>query len=284
MASHDRPAHRTIRFPRGIAVALMALRVAAALGQAPVRPAPELSDQFESNVRAVLAAADPAARAQALEPLRAMDSAELIPRLVRFSAHADNTRDGMAAGVIIDRLGLSRSQVIAGLAPYLGSRDDKFDNSIRGILRSYEGREGGRPPDFSIYRELVEDAFRAGKHPPTALVLYLYESDPGAALLMMMRASGVHDPDAIKSILWSEHVVADALWRQQYGFLKPDQSDPAAARELSRLARRPEWWSRLYVVEILHQHQAFRRDSLVAALKRDPDERVRGQAGRLGGH
>lgn len=278
------PRQRVRRLPRVACRAIVwtaVLHAAAAFAQAPARPAPALDAQFEARVRAVMSPTDAPAQEQALAALRTMDSAELIPRLVRFSAHAENTREGMAAGVIIERLRLSRSAVIAGLIPHLGTEDEPFDASIRGILRSYEGRDGDRAPDFSIYREFVESAARADEHPPESLVLYLYESDPGAALMLMMRAHGLRDPTEIKAVLWGEHVVADALWRQRYGFLEPGRVDPDAARELSRLATSSQWWARLYVAEILHQHAVFRRDGLVAALAHDSHALVRRTAAHL---
>ena len=112
-----------------------------------------------------------------------------------------------------------------------------------------------------------------------ALALFLspavYRADPPPA---PAKQAGPSFNKEIKPILWTEHVVSDMLWRQQYGFLPPDASDPAALGELAALARHDAWWVRLYVAEIMRRHAALRQADLVDRLARDADAQVRQSA------
>jgi hypothetical protein len=90
-----------------------------------------------------------------------------------------------------------------------------------------------------------------------------------------MRAHQLRQPDELKAILWAEHVVSDVLWMQQYGFLSPDEVEPAATRELVKLSGHKEWWVRLYVAGIIRQHPSFRQPELIDRLQRDEHPWIR---------
>jgi hypothetical protein len=116
----------------------------------------------------------------------------------------------------------------------------------------------------------------------------MYASAPGEALLTLMRAHGLREPEDIKEILWAEHTVADVLWKHQYGFLDLERNEPAAVQELSKLAGHRAWWARLYAAEIMRQHAVFRNAALLERLMNDAHELVReaavaaNEAGRRG--
>jgi hypothetical protein len=242
--------------------------------QAKVDPDPA----FQAAVASVVRAADEQQQRAALGRLRAMDDAareQLIRQLVYYSSHAANTKDAMAAGAVIHWLGIPDSAVVSALVPLLDTPDADMRRSARGILRGFESWTAGHRPDFSVYRENIADRLRGGEEPPVGLIQHLYEADPGEALLTLMRAYQLREPGELKLVLWAEHVVSDVLWKQQYGFLSPDEIEPAAAEELVRLSTHPAWWARLYVAETMRQHPAFRQSALIAHLARDPHPLVR---------
>ena len=200
----------------------------------------------------------------------------LVPQLVYFACHAKNTKDAMVVGVIIRRLGIPDSAVVRALTPYLETTDLALGKSVRNILGGFEKRAADRRPDFSIYREIIANRLWAGEELPDGLIRYMYDADPGTALLMLMRAHQLREPEDLKVILWAEHVVSDVLWKQRYGFLERDEIEPSAAQELARLSSHEEWWVRLYVAEIMRQHPGFRQRALIDELSRDGHELIRG--------
>jgi hypothetical protein len=213
-----------------------------------------------------------------LRQRRAAQPAELVQQLVLYSAQAENTRDAMVAGVILRRLDVPPETTARALVPLLENPDQPIDGFVRSVLGGIEQRAPGRTPDFSIYRALIEEELRAGREPSPVFVRYLYNTAPGEALLTLMRAHQLRDPNEIKVILWAEHVVADELWRAHNGFAVPGQKDGAAVVELSRLAAHPAWWARLYVAEIMRQHPSLRPEAALRALQADAHPLVRAAA------
>lgn len=251
--------------------------------QEPAAPAQDFvaDARVADAIRAFIARPGEEDSRQAEAALREIEAAVLVPQLIHYSAHARATHDGMAAGVIIERLRIRPDVVIRALVPYLGAPDEAFDASIRRVLGGYEGRTAERGADFSIYRDLIEPDLRAGRIPPAELVEYLFEADAGAALLLLMRAGGLREPDRIRPILWAEHTIADTLWKQRYGFLAEDETEPAAVDQLAMLARHEAWWARRYAVEIMRSHAEFRSEVLLVRLENDEVSLVRDAARAL---
>ncbi len=258
-------------------VLLSTLPVVAVAGDDPsatIAPRPDV----QAPITQFADAHNEAERGAALDQLAGLadtDHEMLVRQLVFFSKSASNEKETMASGAVIARLGISDLTIARALVPLLDTTDESLAKSVRNILGGVEGRAAGRRPDFSIYREMIADKLRAHGEPPAGLVRYMYESDPGEALLAMMRANQLRKPEEIRPILWAEHVVSDVLWKQRFGFLAPDAVEPAAIDELSRLSDHQAWWVRLYVAEILRQHPAFRTPQMIARLSGDPDPFVR---------
>lgn len=233
---------------------------------------------FQAAIASVMNATTETQRDDALHRLAELDDdahQQLVQQLLCYSRQADNTKDAMASGVVLQRLGIADRAIVLALTPLLETKDPDLLRKVRNILGGFEDRAAGRRLDFSVYREILADRLRGGEPLPDGLVRYLYDSDPGEALLTLMRAHQLRQPEELKAILWAEHVVSDVLWKQQYGFLKPDQVEPAAIGELAKLSGHREWWVRLYVAEIVRQHPAFRQPELMDRLKHDEHALVR---------
>ncbi|MCC6359273.1 MAG: hypothetical protein IT450_11055 [Phycisphaerales bacterium] len=275
--------HCAARWPIGgiwrilaIVLAFAAPSRAADENRADITPDPA----FQTAIASIVTAEDgrrPAAIDRVIELGRA-SRGELVRQLVYFASRAKGTEDAMVVSVVLRRADVPDDTVAGALVPCLESSDAAVVKSVRSALGGLEKRAPGRRPDFSVYHGLIEERIRAGDPLPVGLVRYLYATDPGMALLTLMRAHQLRKPAEIKTILWAEHVVADVLWKQQYGFLKPSEIEPAAAAELTALVRHNAWWARLYVAEVMRQHAPFRRDEPLKILSHDANDLVRESA------
>lgn len=203
---------------------------------------------------------------------------QFVRQVVYFGSRAVGTRAAMVGGVILRRMDLPDETIARALVPCLEFDDDAVVKLVRSTLGGLEKRSPGRRPDFSVYRGIIEDHVRARVPLPDGLIRYLYDADAGMAMLILMRAHQLRKPEEIKPILWVEHLVSDVVWKQQHGFLKSREVEPAAAAELAGLLRHPAWWARLYVAEVMRQYASFRDTAFLSALSEDSNRLVRESA------
>ncbi len=199
----------------------------------------------------------------------------LVPQLLHYVAHDQEAKAKMAIGLILERLHIPKPAVVSALVPHLDHPNLAIQKTVHDLLHHHEDRSATRPPDFSSYRAIIEAAVRAGDEPPPALVRFMYASDPGAALLAMMRGHQLRDPDEIKPILWGQHRVAEMLWKRRYGFIKPTEVEPEALRQLEVLSRHDRYWVRLYAAEMCRRHAELRLPETRARLEVDVHPLVR---------
>ena len=240
---------------------------------------------IQSAIRALLGSARSENEKEFKELLRLLreesgDSFErLIPQLVHYTIEAEargaDMLEVMFAGVIIEQLGILDWQLVHALIPYLGTGDPKVEKQVRDWLGGTEDPSASRPRDYSQYRTFIQVRVQKGEELPRSLIHYMYDSEPGTAVVMLMRAHVGDNPKEKRPILWAEHLVADVLWKWKHGFLKRGVVEPEAVEALWDLSDHPRWWARLYVAEIMRQHPPFRTDELIAVLLTDPDESVR---------
>jgi hypothetical protein len=273
-----------------IAIAALCLLTAGILG---ADAAPEQEFTPEPAIQAALAqwaAADaPVARDAAVARVRQLDSAnraELVRNLIFFTLDAQTTREGMVAGAVVKELTIPPRDVIDAVIPLLDTRDDKLKAQAANILGGYEDRSADRPPNYSVYREIIESADRADEPLPRGLIAHILATYPGHGLLTVARALhlGERNHAELRRVVWAEHVVADAIWQRQNGFAggAADVNTEAVA-QLGILSENEAWWVRLYVAEILRQHPAFRSVQLIDKLHADEDPLVRQVAEFLAG-
>ena len=241
----------------------------------------------DDSVQAVIArladCKDRAERQAAFERIAAVNdvsSEQFVRQLAYFAARAKDTRQSMIVGAVVRRLEIADETTARALAPYLETSDAEVAKSVRGILIGIERRSADRRPDFSVYRGILEDCVRNRRDFPMPLVRYMFEADAGMAMMTMMRAQQLREPEQIKRILWAERTVSDVLWKQKFGFLKPSEVDVAADEQLTVLATHEAWWARLYVAEIMRQQPAFRRTEVLTALAGDSNESIRASAAK----
>ncbi len=231
------------------------------------------------------ALADDAATREGLwDQLRQLDRtnrAALIQQLTLFASEAQSTRSSMVAGVVIKELKMTGEDVVAALVPMMTTDESTLQKQIKGTLAEFEDQSASRPPDFSMYRALIATEIREGREAPVALVLHMFDVDPGAALIAMTRATQMREPSKIREILWAEHTVSDSIWKQTHGFIDRDTVEPQVSVQLERLANHSEWWARLYVPAAMKRYPVLKSVDLLENLQGDPNETVATAAERL---
>jgi hypothetical protein len=102
----------------------------------------------------------------------------------------------------------------------------------------------------------------------------------GAGFLALTRAL-VRDPadtSELRTLLWAEHAVADALWKRGHGFVAADdlaRATPEAVTQLGELARHPRWWARHYTLQVAASEPCLRAAVPLELLARDEHPLVR---------
>ncbi|MGH7786402.1 MAG: hypothetical protein ACRERC_06015 [Candidatus Binatia bacterium] len=182
------------------------------------------------------------------------DFRDLVPQLLYFSMRATDVRDGMAAAVVVDRLGITPQQQLRAAAPYLNTRDAALQRELRNLFGSIDGASASRAADFTpfapLLRERVDD-------PPVVLIAYMMDTAPDQALAMLA-ATYIRDPDARRAVL----------------------SGPRTAADLEHLAEHDAWWVRLYVAERVAQDPRLQTPALMQRLRDDSHPSVRAAASR----
>ncbi len=195
----------------------------------------------------------------------------LIPQPLYYSMYGQDAsgkrdvKEAMAFAIVGEQLRIGKWSIARALLPFFKTTDPELQKALRGLgldYRSFRALVAGEPlNEGQMAAEFVRSSFR---------------EDPGGALLMVARAMcAPPQAEELKALLWAEHVVDGALWRQQHGFLDKQEVKPGAAAQLEKLSRFDQWWVRLYVAEILRQHPEFRTPGMVDRLKADKHELVR---------
>ncbi len=262
----------TLLFAAALTLPQAAPVAQAPLGQDPVAVV-AVDESIQQEIRAALTPSGdgtlPLADLRALHRTR---PDALVPQLLHFSLRARGTRDAMAFGALVDRLPLSSSDVVRGVVPFLESEEDRVRSRAAGTLAQFEDAGPNRPPRYEDYAELVRAAKRAGEAPPPGLTRYLFERDPGQALLLFQRVHST-DRDERRRILWAEHVLRDLNFRKQHAFPTEDVRERVDA-ELAGLLQ-GSWWMRLAASVELERHPEFLRPEWRRRLESDPVALVR---------
>jgi hypothetical protein len=234
---------------------------------------------IQAMIRAYSEAKTPAEADEKLQDIRKIcdaSSAQLISQLLLYAATSPNEQWARSqVGRILEDMRIPKEAAILALVPQLDNVNPLIQQSVRSLLNGYEDSSATRPPDFSTYRAIIESTVRAREEPQISLVKHMYHTDPGAALLAMMRGYQLRDPNELRPILWAEHVIAEMFWKRQHGFIKPQEVPESVAHELDSLSRSDRWWARLYVGALSQRSPELRRPEIVRRLKDDQNPHVR---------
>lgn len=198
--------------------------------------------------------------------------AEIAEAIVRRRAVSSSLEESAGLRLLGHYLRLSPGAMLAAALPHLDTNDRSLRRVIYGkVLPEIEFESFAQHRGFSYY----ESHLRATREaPPTSLITYMFWRDPGQALRILMRIY-IRDREESRMLLWAEHVVNEALWKRENGFLDEAEADPAALAQLENLSKSTQWWVRLYVAEILAVDAPHRTTVLVTRLSQDTNEHVR---------
>lgn len=262
-----------------------------------ITPDKPIQEQIERTVEAFYNAPETSGRDRAMSELVKLkevarrDQAKLIQQLLLYESKVVGDKSMMPL-VILQHLRYSEFSMVEALAPYVNTEDPNLQDLVRDRLDAIDrlkGRKSDRlnGPNYRVYEKYVRVRIQQEKPVPLPLVGYMYRKAPGMALLAFVEAHQWR-LDALPSthkwpkekgepLVWAEHVVSEAIWREEHRLHeKFEEARPDATAELEKLSKHDTWWVRLYVAEILRQHQAFHTPEMVERLTKDPHELVRG--------
>lgn len=197
------------------------------------------------------------------------NGAEIVKQVLILTSNEDpGAMNLMYLLVYIPRLMLLPDAILEGAVPLLGRTNADPVAPAETLLNLMIT---GQPSWIS--NDDISEYFRQNcKQPPLRFVGFLSSFAPRSALLSLDKA--YPDPERHRIVIWAEHVVSDSIWKHQNHFPQAG-SDAAATSQLAILAKRPEWWVRLYAAEIMRLNPWLAEKKLVEQLRRDDHELVR---------
>ena len=193
--------------------------------------------------------------------------------------HQTDAHDAMLPAVIADRLHISDVQMAAALVPYLETPDEKLHAELDNLLGGIDDKQPDGRRDFTAYAEILR---RDRDAPPFALVRYMYRVDPDAALGAFAEIDATA-PEKHAEILAARDRVAALRAQRAAGAIVAADERATTRATLAGLARRPEWWARLYAVTAMGVLPGLRTPELVKVLGEDRHQLVRDAAKALAG-
>lgn len=242
---------------------------------------PARDEALWGTVEQWLAAGSPAARrgpTEALEARLAPDTrAATIQQLFLFSAAGEDTRHGMAFGVLRQTLALADGDVVDALVPLLDADDPALRQALARTLAAFEDPSVERGPDFSVYRPRLEARRARGQEYERGLVRHLFTVDAHRAfqLLLALEPRTPETFEGLRALLLAEHRVEDARWRLAFRFDTAGTLEAAPFDALRALAASPRACARLYAARVLVLEPALRAAVPVETLLDDADPIVR---------
>ncbi len=236
-----------------------------------LKPDPEFQASIEQAVAAVVKEQDAAPeRIERLQKIAAGRRETLLLQMALYLEGAAGTEESMAGALIVQRLAFTPEEKLEAVLPHLETAGPGLRKVFTELLGTIDRPEGGEP-DFRLYEARI---LKDKGSPPPALIRYLYEVSPDAALRSMSRVYGGkevgHDAEAgnvagLQELLARDE--ASPTWSSE------DRSRARAA--LDALSRDRDWWVRLYVAAVLNRVPDLATPALRDRLRDDPEALVR---------
>lgn len=232
---------------------------------------------------------------------------EMVKQLAYFTQHISEGELGirvLEVRRILDMMLEIRDEVIVrALAPHLGSKDrglrslveDWFEYHDTAHVGTTEYIDALKPINFSAYRIYVRGKVVKDEPVPELFTEYIFRRSPTHALWVFVYATDAaqdfrrgrdqeQSAQDVRNVIWSGHLVNDAIWRKENHFNDEFQTikDEAIGR-LNELSAHKDWWVRLYVAVIVEQHPELRTDAVVERLRNDEAALVRAAIARMAG-
>ena len=216
--------------------------------------------QLQAAIAKIPAAQSAEALKTVLDELKASSNADydkLVPQLLYFSAKGADVREGMTAGVVIDRLQISQEQMLRAITPYLDTKDPALGRELSNLLGAIDEVEGQQSRDFSLYSSLLQQERDC---PPPVLVAHMLDSAPEAAIGVLANAL-LEDGDTSRALMVS--------------------AKSKTRKDVEQLSRSQHWWVRYYTVARMRRDPTVLTEDQVQRLRDDPHPTVRAAAANL---
>lgn len=211
--------------------------------------------------------------AGAEEQMRALREAgkdrrtEMLKEIAAFLSDSNSTEQSMAGALILNRLEFTADEKIDVALAGLPTAAPPLRRVLTDLLSTVDRPEGAEP-DFAVYESRLR---KPG--PPPALIRYLYDVSPEAAVGIMERVFGA---GAAGGSGEKVQIVTRILSRAGAGAAPTERDLAEARRALEALAAdEAAWWRRLYVAALLSREPALATPQLTSRLRHDADPRVR---------
>lgn len=209
------------------------------------------------------------ARFEALRDPGIGDRQTVLLQIALYLEHSTGTEQSMAGALILQHLAFTPEEKLRTILPHLDAADPGLRRVFTELLGTIDRPEGGEP-DFGFYETWL------GKQrgsPPWALIRYLYEVSPDAALASMERVYGAgptgHDEAAV-----SPADLRRLLAERDTGAAWSDRDRARVQTALEMLSRDPGWWRRLYVASILISNPDLATADMTKRLRNDSNPLV----------
>ncbi len=195
----------------------------------------------------------------------------LIPQLLYYSAHAKDMKHAMAAGFIIEQLGISKRSIALSLIPYLDAKDAVLQKEMYNWLGGVDFDETTKTSNFSLYETIIREKKQA---PPRGLIQYMYQRSPKKALQALTNIY-TKESQVKESVIKANAIVEEDINKRYYGHLEDRYKvNVEAKKALDDLSKNNQWWVRLYATEIIGREPALRSPEILDRLKKDANPLV----------
>ena len=265
-----------IRLGRLVLTTLIALAsFQARAGEDQTARSPKLDPEVQSRIEQVVVAIvrgeeNSAGRIEALRQLGGRDRRSLLLQLALYLEHSSGTEQSMAGALIVQHLAFTPEEKLQSVLPHLDGAGPGLRRVFTELLATIDRAEGGEP-DYRFYETQI---LKGKDAPPPALIRYMYEVSPGAALASMERiyGGGPARKDAAARKLGD---VQGLLARHDAGAPWSDPDLPRLRSVLESLSKDPGWWRRLYAAAILTRNPDLATAEMTRRLRSDLNTLVR---------
>jgi len=208
-----------------------------------------------------------------LDELRKPGSGERVGLLLQLALYlekAGGTERSMAGALILHHLSFTPEEKLQAVIPHLDTVGPGLRRVFTELLGTIDRRDGGEP-DFRFYETRI---LKEKDAPPSALIGYLYEVSPDAALACMER---IYDGSPNQRNAAAD--VTDGLQKilavRETGAFWSAQDRARIQTALEALSLDPAWWRRVYAAAVLSRNPDLATPGMMKRLRSDSNPLVR---------
>lgn len=201
------------------------------------------------------------------------DAGRLLKEVLDYTPRLEDNDQLARYQRLLDVLRAPRSAVVDAAAAHLPSSNVREAEIARNLLKWASPPDPRGPADFTQFV-----AYLRGHQAqlPQALVLWMYQRDPAAAMEQMMALYGSRmASEDMHTMVIAARVLDQFEWKLRHNLASAADADALAIEQLGKLARFEQWWVRLYAAQMLARYPQLRQDAIVERLTKDPDPLVR---------